>query len=148
MKKSGPEELVNLAHPELFREVLHMCLPSFSSTALDVIVHEYFCWDRPTDNDAGQLSLSKALGDYLFSSDSHLWMRILGSHAIPVFAFQFGHRTQNTPWPAWTGTKHGDELAYVFGDPLRQESIGSYSDEERSFARRIISLWTAFSNLR
>jgi acetylcholinesterase len=36
-----------------------------------------------------------------------------------VYQYHFLHRTVNSPWPTWAGVMHGDEIAFVFGDPFR-----------------------------
>ena len=45
-----------------------------------------------------------------------------------IFLYHFGHRTASSPWPPWAGVMHGDEIAYVFGDPLRDQPAGQWTD--------------------
>lgn len=147
VKRSGSEDTSDLCDPNIFCQVLSNSLPSFRGSILDIIVHEYFCWEEPS-GETSRNGLTKALGDYLFNSDSYIWLRLLAAHGCTVLFYQVDHRPQNTSWPSWTGTKHGDEIAFVFGDPLRREPTAKYSDEERSLSRRVISLWTAFCSAR
>ena len=40
---------------------------------------------------------------------------------------------------------HGDEIAYVFGDPFRKQSDSLYTDKERELSRSIMRYWTNFA---
>ena len=64
---------------------------------------------------------------------------------IRLFLYQFAHRTENSPWPGWTGVMHGDEIAYVFGDPLRSSSPVSYTDHETQLSKQMMTHWTNFA---
>ena len=46
------------------------------------------------------------------------------------------------PWPTWSGSKHGDELEFTFGLPLKKPK--EYSAQEIKFTRDIITYWTNF----
>ena len=60
---------------------------------------------------------------------------------------QFGHRTAHSPWPGWAGAMHGDELFYLFGDPLRRRPTAAtrYTQEERALADTVMTYWTNFA---
>ena len=62
-----------------------------------------------------------------------------------VFFYYFTHRTTHSPWPKWAGVMHGDEIAYVFGDPLRQNTSIEYTEQERTLSRTVMVYWANFA---
>ena len=67
------------------------------------------------------------------------------NNVFRIFLYQFGHRTENSPWPSWSGVMHGDEIAYIFGDPLRSRPSLVYTEQERALARSMMELWANFA---
>ena len=62
-----------------------------------------------------------------------------------IFLYHFTHRTTNSPWPTWSGVMHGDEIAYVFGDPLRLHPSVIYTEQERALSRDMMTYWANFA---
>ena len=60
-----------------------------------------------------------------------------------VYLYLFEHRSENNPWPSWTGVLHGDEIAYIFGEPLNEAF--DYSEEEKQLSRDIMTYWANFA---
>jgi carboxylesterase type B len=56
--------------------------------------------------------------------------------------YNYKHRSSTNPWPAWTGTMHGDEIEYVFGFPVKRPQF--YTVDEIDFAEDILDFWTNF----
>lgn len=46
-------------------------------------------------------------------------------------------------WPNWLGVMHGDEISFVFGEPLYPEL--NYTYEEKILARKILKYWSNFA---
>jgi carboxylesterase type B len=40
---------------------------------------------------------------------------------------------------------HGDEIAYVFGDPFRQRTKPGYTDKEKELSRTMMRYWANFA---
>ena len=67
-----------------------------------------------------------------------------------MYYYHFGHRTSSSPWPAWSGALHGDEIDYVFGGPLvnalgQDGSSRGYTDEEMILSRTMMTYWANFA---
>ena len=60
-----------------------------------------------------------------------------------MYQYYFDHRSTVHPWPNWTGVLHGDEINFVFGEPLN-ETFG-YSKEEKRLARTMMAYWANFA---
>ncbi len=66
---------------------------------------------------------------------------------MEVYQYFFDHRSSANPWPKWSGVLHGDEIAYVFGEPLRDD-LGpeyNYTAEERQLSRDMMGAWANFA---
>lgn len=46
-------------------------------------------------------------------------------------------------WPEWLGVMHGDEISFVFGEPLYPEL--NYTYEEKILTRKILKYWSNFA---
>lgn len=57
--------------------------------------------------------------------------------------YLYTHRTKKNPWPKWTGVMHGDEINYVFGEPLNPAF--DYTEDEKDFSRKIMKYWSNFA---
>ena len=51
----------------------------------------------------------------------------------PVYRYFYNHQSSVDAWPTWSGSKHGDELEFTFGVPLRSPKL--YSAQEIKFSR-------------
>ena len=60
-----------------------------------------------------------------------------------VYLYLFEHRASNHPWPSWTGVLHGDEIAFIFGEPFN--NTYGYNQKERQLSREMMTYWTNFA---
>ncbi|KAA3671106.1 acetylcholinesterase [Paragonimus westermani] len=70
------------------------------------------------------------------------------AQTLPVYFYEFQHRTQSVQWPAWTGTMHGYEIEYVFGIPYSPQFQATYyrfTDEERKLSDMMMTYWANFA---
>jgi len=52
------------------------------------------------------------------------------------------------PWPRWMGVMHGDEIMFVFGEALKNDTSHIYSLEDQQLSRKIMTYWTNFAKTR
>nr|QQY02465.1 acetylcholinesterase [Cryptocotyle lingua] len=67
---------------------------------------------------------------------------------LPVYFYEFQHRTASVQWPEWTGTMHGYEIEYVFGIPFSPQFQATYyrfTDEERRLSDMMMTYWANFA---
>ncbi|XP_037088262.1 acetylcholinesterase-like [Pollicipes pollicipes] len=87
--------------------------------------------------------LDKLVGDQQFACGVNDFAAAYAREGGAVFVYQLRQRAPGSLWPQWTGVLHGDEVAYVFGVPLR--AGGSFSREEVTLSKRMIGYWTNFA---
>jgi len=107
----------------------------------------YTEWMNPDDPKASARSLDRMSGDFQFTCPVVHFAAAFTNrdHAKNVYMYHFQHRTVNSPWPMWSGVMHGDEIAYVFGDPFRRVGAVNYTDKERMLSVDIMTYWSNFA---
>ena len=87
-------------------------------------------------------SLDIMTGDSEFTCNTEDLAQRMAKRGSRVYRYFYNHQSSNDPWPTWSGSKHGDELEFTFGVPLKTPKL--YSAQEIKFARDIITYWTNF----
>ena len=82
------------------------------------------------------------LGDSDFACSVESFADALSENGNAVYRYYYSHRSSQDPWPKYTGTKHGDELEFTFGRPLKAPAM--YTVSEIDFANDIMTYWTNF----
>jgi len=81
-------------------------------------------------------------GDVRFHWDMWTWARLAAGAGTPVYLYTFDHPTPCTPDEGCVETtRHGDEMAYVFGHDL----ANTWSGQDRELSRLIVRCWTHFA---
>ncbi|RWS08674.1 acetylcholinesterase-1-like protein [Dinothrombium tinctorium] len=61
-----------------------------------------------------------------------------------VYYYELAHETENSPWPkSMTGSKHFDEIQYIFGHPLTQPR--KYTFQEIQLSLDLMRNWISFA---
>lgn len=116
-------------------------------------------------NNASLLAQSVAFeyGAPYFSKESSLYRKVLddilgdisfkcpvidlalhyAENKVPVYMYNFHHRTSANPWPSWMGVMHGYEIDHVFGMPLNASH--NYTQDEKQLSEKILQYWTNFA---
>ncbi len=58
------------------------------------------------------------VGDFHFTCPVNRFAQGYAEGGQTVYMYYFTHRSTQNPWPKWMGVLHGDEVSFVFGDPL------------------------------
>ena len=87
--------------------------------------------------------LDDIFGDLVFKCPVVDFALAYSRSRLPVYVYQFNHRTSANPWPEWMGIMHGYEIDHVFGLPLN-DSL-RYSREERELSEKMLIYWSNFA---
>ncbi|GLG99963.1 Acetylcholinesterase, partial [Gryllus bimaculatus] len=136
------EENVYVSRAEYLKAV-HELNPYVNAVGRQAIVFEYTDWANPDDPIGNRDALDKMVGDYHFTCNVNEFAHRYAETGNNVYMYYFRHRSQSNPWPSWTGVMHGDEINYIFGEPLNPEH--PYSPQEVELARRMMRYWANFA---
>jgi len=133
--------------PEIYDGAVREVNPFVKPVGLSAIKYAYTDWMDPQDSRNNARSLDRMTGDFLFSCSVINLAEAYAKRdpAVNVYVYHFRHRTVNSPWPTWTGVMHGDEIAYIFGDPFRRVGAVNYTDKERMLSTDMMTYWTNFA---
>lgn len=81
-------------------------------------------------------------GDMRFHWDMWTWARLATGAGKPVYLYRFNHPTPCSQAEGCAAaTRHGDEMAYVFGHDLTH----TWSAQDRKLSRLVVACWTHFA---
>ncbi|CAN7939174.1 unnamed protein product [Ixodes hexagonus] len=86
---------------------------------------------------------AEAVGDYAILCPTKYFAETFSSMSNKVHYYQFTHRPSFSTWPGWVGPTHGDEVAFVFGQPFSSPTTAT--DQERDLSKLMIEIWTTFA---
>jgi acetylcholinesterase len=117
--------------------------PYVGKVGQEAIIFEYTDWLNPDDPIKNRDAVDKMVGDYHFTCHVNELANRYAAVGNDVYMYYFTHRSSRNPWPKWMGTMHGDELNFIFGEPLNP-SFG-YTPAEIELSRRIMKYWANFA---
>uniref|UniRef100_A0A182P2K3 Acetylcholinesterase n=2 Tax=Pyretophorus TaxID=44537 RepID=A0A182P2K3_9DIPT len=136
------EEGVTVSREEFLQAVRELN-PYVNGAARQAIVFEYTDWTEPDNPNSNRDALDKMVGDYHFTCNVNEFAQRYAEEGNNVYMYLYTHRSKGNPWPRWTGVMHGDEINYVFGEPLNP-TLG-YTEDEKDFSRKIMRYWSNFA---
>uniref|UniRef100_A0A6G1SKY2 Acetylcholinesterase n=1 Tax=Aceria tosichella TaxID=561515 RepID=A0A6G1SKY2_9ACAR len=107
------------------------------------IVFEYSNWNNPHDPVSNYDGLDKIVGDYYFTCHVNEFALRYAQAGNAVYMYHFKQRSSLSPWPKWMGVIHGDEVNFVFGEPLNQAY--NYTPKEVELSKRMMKYWANFA---
>jgi len=136
------EEDVFVSRDE-FKQAVYELNPYFNNIVREAIMFEYTDWLHPDDPVANRDALDKMVGDYQFTCNVNEMAYRYAENNNKVYMYYFKHRSTSHYWPSWTGVLHGDEINFVFGEPLNPRK--SYNAEEKALSQRMMRYWANFA---
>jgi len=96
------------------------------------------------------LTLERIVGDYLYNCGQEFSSKYqFNEHQSGleneqrIFKYKFSWQPSKDRWPRWSGVKQGDEIQFIFGNPLDQPA--DYLIEEKGFSKRLMAYWASFA---
>lgn len=148
-------EYRNLTHRptfdyEMFKDFvtsLYYFYPQFpavsSRTILNAILYRYTNWHNVNNDLRNFENLDDAAGDFHFICPMVDFASIYAMHNQDVYFYYYTQRSSRHYWPDWMGVMHGDEISFVFGEPLYPEL--NFTHEEKVLTRKILKYWSNFA---
>ena len=113
-----------------------------SKSALKAIIYRYTNWENVHNLNMNMENLDDAAADFHFICPAQDFASLYAIHNQDVFFYHFTQRSSVHYWPEWLGVMHGDEVSFVFGEPLLPEF--NYTESERAFTLKIFRYWSNF----
>ncbi|CAG2107199.1 unnamed protein product [Medioppia subpectinata] len=135
-------EDVYLTREDLIKSVKELN-PYVNRMGQEAIIFEYTDWLNPEDTIKNRDAVDKMVGDYHFTCHVNELASRYAAAGNDVYMYYFTHRTAQSPWPKWMGAIHGDEISYVFGEPLNPRF--QFTPEERRLSEQMMTYWANFA---
>nr|WRI50106.1 acetylcholinesterase 1 [Aleuroglyphus ovatus] len=128
---------------EDFVKTVKELTPNMNRIGQEAIMYQYTDWHNPDDTIKNRDAIDKIVGDYHFTCHVNRIADKYASVGNEVYMYYFTHRSTQNPWPKWMGTMHGDEINFIFGEPLNPK-LG-YTSEEMHLSRQMMKCWANFA---
>ncbi len=129
-----------------FLTSLYHFYPQFPDTSsksvMNAIQYRYTNWANVHNDVKNFENFDEAAGDFHFLCPVVDFASIYAINKQDVFFYHFTQRSSTHFWPEWLGVMHGDEVSFVFGEPLNPEKNFTYG--EKVLARKILKYWSNF----
>ncbi|XP_077180755.1 uncharacterized protein LOC143831559 isoform X2 [Paroedura picta] len=91
-------------------------------------------------------ALTQAWGDYFFVCPSNRIATETAKNGIPVYAYTFTHRTNESSFPEWMGATHGSEVLYLFGTQTVLPGTNvTHTKAELELITQVMQYWADFA---
>nr|BAF46104.1 acetylcholinesterase [Pediculus humanus corporis] len=138
-EKDGPSYLDR----DKFLELIDNIFKNVTKAEKEAIIFQYTDWDQVNDGLVNQKMISDIVGDYYFICPTNYFAQLMAERGTKVYYYFFSQRTSTNVWGEWMGVMHGDEIEYVFGNPLNM-SI-QFNNKERNLSKRMMEAFARFA---
>lgn len=133
----------SLLNRTIFKKTIAEAFPELNSFSHDAIEFMYTDWLDPENEVMLRDNCEHAIGDRAVKCAVHKFARYYAEAGNSVYMYHFDQRAGNNPWAEWMGVMHGDEIMFLFGQPLHPE-LG-YSEGDKEVSRKMMRLWANFA---
>ena len=119
----------------------------FNPLQCKAIEFEYTNWINPRNTVNNRLQTDQLTGDWQFTCPGSLHV-VEFAHRYAetgnnVYMYYFTQKSTVSAWPKWSGALNGDEIHFVFGQPLNKTY--GYSEEEIRLSKKMMTFWANFA---
>ena len=126
-----------------FVKIVDELNPYVPKIGKEAILYEYTDWLDPDDPIKNRDSVDKMVGDYHFTCHVNELANKYAASGNDVFMYYLVHRSSYSPWPKWMGVVHGDEINFIFGEPIDPKF--GYTPAEVALSRKFMRFWANFA---
>ncbi|XP_046544624.1 cholinesterase 2-like [Haliotis rubra] len=114
-----------------------------SNATVETLYQEYVLSRVESERDYVNIA-DNVLGDYSFKCPVTRFAGFL-ARSNPTYMYSFNHRLLSAKEPNWMGVKHGGELPLVWGHALDPNVNLTFTGDEKTLSRVMMSYWTNFA---
>jgi len=107
------------------------------------IEFEYTNWLNPADTVKNRVQVDRLTGDWQFTCPVVEFAHRYAETGNNVYMYYFTQKSTASAWPKWSGALHGDEIHFVFGQPLNKTY--GYSEDEIRLSKKMMTYWANFA---
>lgn len=107
------------------------------------IEFEYTNWLNPADPVKNRMQVDRLTGDWQFTCPVVEFAHRYAETGNNVYMYYFTQVSTASAWPKWSGALHGDEIHFIFGQPLNKTY--KYSDAEVKLSKKMMTYWANFA---
>ncbi|XP_055380262.1 acetylcholinesterase [Condylostylus longicornis] len=126
-----------------FIEIMNTIFNKVTEPEREAIIFQYTGWESGNDGFNNQYQVGQAVGDHFFICPTNEYAIGMAERGANVHYYYFTHRTSTSLWGEWMGVLHGDEIEYIFGQPLNQSL--QYIQRERDLSKRMVLAVSEFA---
>jgi len=126
-----------------FIKIVDELNPYVSKVGRNAIGYEYTDWLDPDDPIKNRDAVDKMVVDYHFTCHVNEVSNRYAASGNDVYMYYLVHRSSYSPWPKWMGVVHGDEINFIFGEPLDPKY--GYTPAEVALSRKMMKYWANFA---
>ena len=114
-----------------------------SKSVMNAIQYRYTNWNQVDHSLKNFENFDEAASDFHFVCPVLDFATMYSLNEQDVFFYYFTQRSSRHFWPEWMGVMHGDEISFVFGEPLNP--VKNFTYGEKVLTRKIIKYWSNFA---
>ena len=107
------------------------------------ISFEYAGWTDQGDAISNLDALGEMFSDFFVTCSVNEFAQHYSNGGQNVYKYYFTPRSSVSPWPRWSRAVHGDEIMFVFGEPLNPAK--GYLNEEVQLSKKMMRYWANFA---
>ncbi|XP_035690992.1 cholinesterase 2-like [Branchiostoma floridae] len=133
----------SLITKDQFLQCIRYAIPVLNEFGVDAVAFQYTDWERLDQDTMYRDAMDDLYGGYIFVCPDVNTGRAHLRNGATSYMYRFSHRPSASPYPAWVGAIHGEEVPFVFGLPL--DPVYGFTQEEKQLARRMMRHWANFA---
>ncbi|XP_066279170.1 cholinesterase 2-like [Branchiostoma lanceolatum] len=133
----------SLITKQQYLEGIPYMVAEINDFAVDAAAFKYTDWENLDKATMYRDAFDSLYSDYYYFCPDVRTGRGHVREGATAYMYRFAHRASVSPFAAWMGVVHGEELSFVFGLPL--DPAFGFNQAERNLTRRVMRHWANFA---